>query len=421
MGAAGTQARFAQTDQKQLSKTAAIFCLVLLAAAYITNAMDRHIFPTLLPMISKDLGYGVKAGGFVATVFNFGIALTGIPAGILIDRWSRKAVLVSGMVVYSVFTLMAVFGIGLWDMTAYRALTGVGEAMQIAALYVAAGSYFYKNRAFVVGCINVGYGVGSVIGPSVGTRIAVVSGSWKPPFVVFCFVGLIMAAVVWLLIPKAFSERKGLQQLKAVDQAAVMNVPEALWNWNTRLIAPSCLCLGTIMWGFLGLYPTFLRTQLHFTPGVVATIFSIYGFGCMLPMLGGWIGDRFSNRGALLVAYSSVSVVTYFIYHLATLPWHHYVLSFLMALLCSSTLHVNTLALLQRSVRPDKVGRATGLFTSLHFLGGGFSGFLFGALVDKFGWANAGLLQETMVPILAILLLLAVRLQLQWQPRRISH
>jgi MFS-type transporter involved in bile tolerance (Atg22 family) len=92
-----------------------------------------------------------------------------------------------------------------------------------------------------------------------------------------------------------------------------------------------------------------------------------------------------------------------------------------MALLCSSTLHVNTLALLQRSVRPDKVGRATGLFTSLHFLGGGFSGFLFGALVDKFGWANAGLLQETMVPILAILLLLAVRPQLQWQPRRISH
>ncbi len=421
MSAVGVPVAPEQTDLKQLSKTAAVLCLMLLAAAYITNAMDRHIFPTLLPMISKSMGFGVKSGGFVATIFNFGIAITGIPAGYLLDRWSRKAVLVSGMVVYSLFTLMTVFGIGLWDMTVYRTLTGVGEAMQIAALYVAAGSYFYRNRAFVVGCINVGYGIGGVLGPYFGTRLAVATGSWKPPFVVFCFTGLIMAALVWVLIPKAFSERKGLQHLSAVDQAAVMNVPERLWNWNTCLIAPSTLCLGTIMWGFLGLYPTFLRTQLHFTPGVVATIFSIYGFGCMLPMLGGWVGDRFSNRGALLVCYCSVSVVTYFIYHLATLPWHHYVLSFLMALLCSSTLHVNTLALLQRSVRPEKTGRATGIFTSLHFLGGGFSGFLFGALVDKFGWANAGLLQETLIPIVAVLLLLAVKPELQWQSRHLSH
>jgi len=421
MATAGIQASPEQSGQKQLSRKAAISCLVLLAAAYITNAMDRHIFPTLLPMISKDMGFDLKTGGFVSTVFNFGIALTGMPAGYLIDRWSRKAVLVSGMVVYSLFTLMAVFAIGLWDMTTYRTLTGIGEAMQIAALYVAAGSYFYKNRAFVVGCINVGYGVGSTLGPAWSTKITLASGNWRPAFAVFCVLGLIMAAVVWFVIPKAFSERKSLQQLNTVDQAAVANVPEPLWNWNTRLIAPASFCLGTVMWGFLGLYPTFLRTQLHFTPMVVAIIFSIYGFGCMLPMLGGWIGDRFSNRGAAIVAYSAVSVVTYCIYHLATLPWHHYVLSFLMAALCSSTLHVNTLALLQRSVRPEKVGRATGIFTSLHFLGGGFSGFLFGALVHKVGWANAGLLQETMVPILAIMLLLAVKPQLQWQPRRLGH
>jgi MFS family permease len=421
MATAGIQVAPGQAGQKQLSRKAAISCLVLLAAAYITNAMDRHIFPTLLPMISKDMGFDVKTGGFVSTVFNFGIALTGMPAGYLIDRWSRKAVLVSGMVVYSLFTLMAVFAIGLWDMTTYRTLTGIGEAMQIAALYVAAGSYFYKNRAFVVGCINVGYGVGSTLGPAWSTKITLASGNWRPAFAVFCVLGLIMAAVVWFVIPKAFSERKSLQQLNTVDQAAVANVPEPLWNWNTRLIAPASFCLGTVMWGFLGLYPTFLRTQLHFTPMVVAIIFSIYGFGCMLPMLGGWIGDRFSNRGAAIVAYSAVSVVTYCIYHLATLPWHHYVLSFLMAALCSSTLHVNTLALLQRSVRPEKVGRATGIFTSLHFLGGGFSGFLFGALVHKVGWANAGLLQETMVPILAIMLLLAVKPQLQWQPRRLGH
>ena len=208
MGRAGTQVAVEQDGRKQLSNTAAVFCLALLAAAYITNAMDRHIFPTLLPMISKEMGYGVKAGGFVSTVFNFGIAFTGIPAGILIDRWSRKAVLVSGMVVYSIFTLMAVFAIGLWDMTAYRALTGVGEAMQIAALYVAAGSYFYiKTELLSSDALTSDTASEALSGPplapgspsrlEVGSRHLSCSASWAwswPPWSGFSFLKLSASA-----------------------------------------------------------------------------------------------------------------------------------------------------------------------------------------------------------------------------------
>jgi MFS family permease len=389
---------------------------MLLSAAYVTNAMDRSIFATLLPMISKSHGYGLKTGGFLATIFNLGIGFAGFPTGYLLDRWSRKSVLSLGMIIYSVATLLTVVAIGVADMGMYRAITGIGEGMQIAALYVAAGSYFYKNKAFVVGCINIGYGIGSVIGPRWGTHLALTSGSWKQPFVVFCILGLVMAAVVWFIIPRNFSEQRVISQ--AQDKSVVVeNIPENFFNRNIKLLMASVFVLGTVGYGYMGLYVTFLVRQLHFSQVTAATAFSFYGFGCMLPMLGGWLGDRFSNRGAVITAYGAMAVITYLIFNVAKTPGEHYLLSFLQAFFYSSTLHVNHLALFQRSVRPGMVGRATGLFTSTHFISGAFAGYVLGSLADKLGWGTAALIQESLLSICAIFVILAINPKLQLNVR----
>jgi MFS family permease len=389
---------------------------MLFSAAYITNAMDRSIFSTLLPMISKTHGYGLRTGGFLATIFNLGIGIIGLPAGYLLDRYSRKSVLVLGMVIYSVATLATIFAAGFLDMGVYRAVTGIGEGMQIAALYVAAGSYFYKNKAFVVGCINVGYGIGSAIGPYWGARRAVAAGTWKTPFVVFCFAGLIMAAAIWFIIPRNFSEQKAISHEQ--DKSIVVdNIPENFFNRNIKLLMMSVFVLGTVGYGYMGLYVTFLVRQMHFSTVMAATAFSFYGLGCMLPMLGGWLGDRFSNRGALIIAYACVAVVTYLIFNVATTITEQCILSFLQAFFYSSTLHVNHLALFQRSVRPHMVGRATGLFTSMHFLSGSFAGLLLGALANKLGWGTAALIQESGLCMAAIVVLLLINPKLQLDTR----
>ncbi|MGD0976347.1 MAG: MFS transporter [Candidatus Korobacteraceae bacterium] len=411
-GTSPTSAPSQTSELKRLATTPAVLCLMLFSAAYITNAMDRSIFSTLLPLISKTHGYGLKTGGFLATIFNLGIGFAGFPTGYLLDRWSRKSVLSLGMIIYSVATLLTVVAIGVADMGVYRAITGIGEGMQIAALYVAAGSYFYKNKAFVVGCINIGYGIGSVIGPRWGTHLALTAGSWKHPFVVFCILGLVMAAAVWFIIPRNFSEQRAISQ--AQDKSIVVeNIPEIFFNRNIKLLMASVFVLGTVGYGYQGLYVSFLVRQLHFSQATAAAAFSFYGFGCMLPMLGGWLGDRFSNRGAVLTAYGAMAVITYLIFNVAKTPGEHYVLSFLQAFFYSSTLHVNHLALFQRSVRPGMVGRATGLFTSTHFISGAFAGYLLGALADKLGWGTAALIQESLLSICAIFVILAINPKLQ--------
>jgi MFS family permease len=369
--------------------------------------MDRSIFATLLPMISKTHGYGLKTGGLLATIFNLGIGVAGLPTGYLLDRWSRKSVLILGMVIYSVATLATVVALGVFDMAFYRTITGIGEGMQLTALFVAGGSYFYKNKAFVLGCINVGFGIGGVIGPSWGTRIALHAGTWKTPFVVFCFLGLFMAAVVWLFIPRNFSEQKAIRQV--VDRAVVIdNIPENFWNRNIKLLMITAFVQGAVGFGFQGLYVTFLVRHLHYSQVLAGTVYSFYGFGCMLPMLGGWLGDRFSNRGAVATAFGCMSVITFLIFNVATKPYELFVLTFLQAFCYSGILYVNHVALFQRCVRPNMVGRATGLCNSTHFISGTLSGYLFALLAEKLGWGIAGILQLSMLSICAIFVILMI-------------
>ena len=47
--------------------------------------------------------------------------------------------------------MATIYATGFWDMLIYRALTGIGEGMQMAALYVIIGSYFYKDKALAIG------------------------------------------------------------------------------------------------------------------------------------------------------------------------------------------------------------------------------------------------------------------------------
>ena len=367
--------------------------------------MDRSIFSTLLPMISKGQGYDLKTGGLLATIFNLGVGLIGLPTGYLLDRWSRKSVIALGMVIYSAATLATVIAVGLLDMAFYRTITGIGEGMQLTGLFVAAGSYYYKHKAFVLGCINVGFGIGGVIGPRWSTQIALHASSWKTPFVVFCFAGLIMAAAIWFFIPKNFSEQKsrGRIQEKAINAD---NLPENFWNRNIKLLMVSAFVQGAMGFAFQGLFVTYLVRHLHYSLSAAAVVYSYFGLGCMLPMLGGWLGDRFTHRRAIATAYGCIAVLTFLIFNVATQPHELYVLTFLHAFFYSGVVNVNHVALFQSCVRPDMVGRATGLFSSTHFTVGSFAGYIFALLAEKVGWSMAATIQLSMLSVLGVVVVL---------------
>jgi MFS family permease len=372
----------------------------VLCLSYMLNAMDRQIFYPLLPDISSEFGFSLEQGGTLATGFTLGLAAAGLIGGFLADRLSRRNIIVIAVLLYSVGTLGVPLAAGFVDMSAYRLLSGVGEGIHAAALYAVLGAFFFHRRAVAAGVVGVAFGLGVFFGPLLGNQIVSSSGQWRTPFYVFAGAGLVMAVLILLVASKRLTE--AVTGTAAGSTQSFDHVPASPLNRNTFCLAIACVVSGVVFYGFLGLYPTFVQEELGFTAGQAAFALSMAGFGAMMALPAGWLGDRYDQRVLLAIGFVGASGCTFLAYQVATTPAAHYVLAFLIGTFASGFLFTNCTTAMQRAVRPEHVGRGAGLFMLTYYVGAALSGLLFARLVGELGWNGAGLWQLTVLPFLGV-------------------
>src|ERR1700743_3175989 len=90
------------------SLTAGIVMFGVLLASYAMNAMDRQVFPLILPEVRKEYGFDLAAGGLLSTIFTLGMAVAGIPTGWLLARYTRRFVVSLGIFIFSLGTGLTV-------------------------------------------------------------------------------------------------------------------------------------------------------------------------------------------------------------------------------------------------------------------------------------------------------------------------
>ncbi|HLU59903.1 MAG TPA: MFS transporter [Pseudonocardia sp.] len=372
-----------------------------LCLSYLLNAMDRQVFYPLVPEIREEFGFSLDQAGLLATGFTLGLALTGVPAGYLLDRMSRKTIVVVSVVVYSLGTVAIPLAAGFVDMAVYRLVSGIGEGVQATAIYAIIGAYYFHRRALAAGFIGVAFGLGVFLGPVIGQAMAAASGSWRTPFYVFGFTGLVMALILLVTVPRAMSEAVA-GRADAPDAADYDHVPDTPYNRNSLAFGVTSAVSGLVFYGFLGLYPTFLREQLEFAPGEAALAASLVGFGAMMALPVGWLADRVDQRLLMAVGFAGTAVSALSAYTVATGATAQYVLAFLIGTFASGVLFTNCSTVLQRSVRPEHVGRGAGLFILTYYVAAAVSGLIFARLVAGIGWQGAGLVQLTLLPLVGL-------------------
>lgn len=383
---------------QRMPVTIALMALIVLALSYVVNAMDRQVFPVLVPTIDKTFHFTLPQGGLLSTIFTLGIGVSGIPTGFLLDKLTRKSVILIGILVYSAFTLLTAASTGFGDMLIYRAGSGIGEALQNAALFSAVGAYFYKNRGLAIGTLNFAYGLGGFFGPLFGGKMLVHSG-WKTPFLVYGIIGLVFFIAILFAISNNLTEH---EEVREVQTGSVDHIPERVWNRNIVIGLITAVVVGMSMYGFLGLYPTFLIKHLGYPPTQASFSLSMFGLGALMGIPAGYIGDVFRQKWVIIVSLVCGMIVGYSLFDVVTQPGMQALFSFLEGMFGSGFLFVNTYALMQRCVRPEKVGRASGIFVTSLYLPSSLAGYLFAALVGSVGWGGAGLVQLTLIPIIGI-------------------
>ncbi|TFW03170.1 MFS transporter [Oxalobacteraceae bacterium OM1] len=381
---------------------AALGMFVILLVSYVINAMDRQLFSVLAPDVRKALGLSLPQVGLAATVFTLGMGVAGIPTGYLLGKMSRRAVAVIGLIIFSAATFLTAYATGMPDLLLYRFISGLGEAMQLTALLAIGTTYFLQHRAVAASSLNFTFGIGAIIGPNLGAAILGAT-HWQMPFVVFGVSGAVVLVLILLFVKPWFTEIQAGQQ----DASAVREdgLADTIWAKTPMTLALATVFAGLAIYGYLGLYPTFLRESLGFTPKEAGLAVSFYGFGALLSLFGGWLGDKYDYRKllfvSLVISAGAGGILFAGLGHSLAL---HILFSFVFGGAISGMVYSNLSAGIIKSVKREKASYASGLFVASLYIPAAFAGYLLGVLKEDFGWSTAGIIQVAGCALIAAVL-----------------
>jgi MFS transporter, Spinster family, sphingosine-1-phosphate transporter len=212
------------------------FALAVLFSMNLLNYIDRYVFFSAGPRITRELGFDDAEFGVLSASFMIVYTLVAPLIGWLGDRANRRRMLAFGVGLWSVATVGTAFARGYNDMLFWRALLGVGEASYgIIAPTLLADIFSPKRRGRVIGLYYLALPLGGAIGYAIGGHFAE-HGDWRNAFWVVGIPGLI-ASIAGLMIHdpgRGASEGKaGLGKADrpgAREYLAILKTPSFLYN-----------------------------------------------------------------------------------------------------------------------------------------------------------------------------------------------
>lgn len=396
----------------------AMFSLMLLS--YVLNAMDRQVFSVLATDVRETLGLSVPQIGLASTIFTLGMGVAGLPTAYLLSHVARKHVTLIGIAIFSLATFLTAQAQGLPDLLLYRFVSGLGEALQLTALLAIGTTYFLHHRAVAASSLNFTFGIGAIIGPNLAAAL-LNAYEWRVPFIVFGIVGIPVIILIVFLVRSWFTEYSPTEHttsedgLTALDPVAASTEPVSE-SGASSLLSPAPLLLiistafaGLAIYGYLGLYPTFLREELGFESSGAGLAVSFYGLGAMLSLIGGWLGDRFNYHRVLAVSLLISAVVGYFLFTDIRSLVTQCILSFVFGGAISGMVYANLSGGIIKTMKRSLAGKASGTFVAALYIPAAFAGMLIGRLAEWFGWSMAGAIQLGLFSAIAAVLALAAQ------------
>jgi DHA1 family inner membrane transport protein len=368
-------------------------------------AADRSLFPVLAVNVRGEFGFSLTGTGLLSTIFTLGLGIGGLPTGYALSRFSRKSVLLAGIAIFSGAIAATTIATGFAGIFACLAASGVGEAMLATTVLAIAASYFSRYRATAIGAISVSYGIGGFLGPVLAALILVSYRTWRAPMIAFGVFGFLMIGVIVLSVRAWFSEAQGVSEVRVADTRGALS----LLNVNTIVLTIMSAIAGLSIFAIMGMYPTFLRENLHYSATAAGFVVSFYGVGSLGAVAGGWIGDRFPPRLVLGTAFTGMAILGFLFFQTWEPAPVREILMLFFGIFGSSVIWVNLAGYHVKALRSSLAGRGSGVFVTSFYGPSAFSGYLIAGLADHWGWMKSGEIQITLLCGIGAILVFALR------------
>ncbi|HCT51553.1 MAG TPA: MFS transporter [Balneola sp.] len=151
----------------------ALIALLTLMLIYICSFVDRQIIAVLASQIRVDLNFSnTQVGVLYGPAFSLVYAFCGIFMGRMADRFSRKYIILSGLLIWSMMTFASGFANSFAFLVSARFAIGVSQSALSPSVYSLLADYFkpkHRARVFSVYAsgIFIGVGLSFLIGGSI--------------------------------------------------------------------------------------------------------------------------------------------------------------------------------------------------------------------------------------------------------------
>jgi len=282
----------------------------VLLAAFLFSSLDRVILGLLVIPIKADLGLSDAAmGTLMGIAFAAAFTVTGLLAGVLADRYSRRTIVAVAVTVWSLATAACGLAGNFLQLLLGRLTVAAGEsALSPAAFSMISDSFAPKNLGRALGVYMsgafFGAGISFLVGGAVLGLVATLSavelpviGSVRVWQLAFFVVGLPGLLVGLLAMTVQEPVRRGLGRVRASGTAVF------------RFVLDHKRLFGCQMFGF-GLLAVIIVVVLSWSPTMFVRV---HGFtqaeaglklGLMLLVLspggiftGGWLVDAWQRAG----------------------------------------------------------------------------------------------------------------------------
>ena len=160
------------------------------------NYADRQAIFSVFPVLKTEMDLSDPQLGIIGAAFMWVYAASAPLAGLVADRFSRKSLILGGLLFWSGVTLCTAFCTEYWQLVTVRALEGLGESFYFpASMSLIADYHRGATRSRAMSFHQSSVYAGTIAGGSLAGYMAQYHG-WQSSFYVFGWGGIALAVVL---------------------------------------------------------------------------------------------------------------------------------------------------------------------------------------------------------------------------------
>jgi DHA1 family bicyclomycin/chloramphenicol resistance-like MFS transporter len=245
--------------------------LILTAAIMACQAIAVDTMLPALPAIARDLGVtDANRAQWVITAYIAGLGIGQLFWGVISDRFGRKRVLLSGLILYVIASAAVGTARDFEALLAWRFAHGIAAASMVIARSVIRDLYGGRQMARVMSLTFIVFIMVPVVAPSIG-QLVLLLAPWRALFHVFCAFAAVVLLWVYFRLPETLHpEFRMTLTAGHIAHAVGTVVSDRASLWYSLGVA---LMFGSII-GYVGMMPQIFAAVFH-RPSLMPTVFAL--------------------------------------------------------------------------------------------------------------------------------------------------